>query len=498
MSKNGKNQAPPPNTDATLLNPITVTEMVAGYRKAIRMIEEGYQSLGDAQDLLTVTFGNNRSFSVMDREHYHDSNAEKVKRQLHKTVWSVIVDKMDVWRMLSLKRAEELRKLLADGQITDSAGQVIQTLPEINEEEIFLMYQAMRENAAEFAEEFALEVYEWLTPGNKKYSRWEAEYVTNKREARDRLGKKVILSWMIDSEWGNLRVRYGKEDKLAALDRLFYLLDQQTPPEVNTYNSPIVVAINQSKPNSGFGETEYFKFRACQNGNLHLEFLRPDLVQQLNYIAGNPGALRQKQYKTQKGDHTQVKVQRAPEAEEERREEAFYFTPEPVVRRMLELVPMPPPLLMAGLKFLEPSAGEAHIADVLVDCGVSQAQLTLVEKNYDRVGKLLYKGYPDVRDMDFLKLTEAGWDYIYGNPPFNQEQSMLHFMHAHKLLKPGGWLCMVMSDHDFTAKSRAAQYFQDWFTGVGGRSEKLPPGSFRPAGASIDTRVAYVQKERAQ
>lgn len=36
----------------------------------------------------------------------------------------------------------------------------------------------------------------------------------------------------------------------------------------------------------GKGETEYFRFKCYHNGNLHLEFKRPDLVQKINAIVG--------------------------------------------------------------------------------------------------------------------------------------------------------------------------------------------------------------------
>ena len=36
----------------------------------------------------------------------------------------------------------------------------------------------------------------------------------------------------------------------------------------------------------GIGETEFFRFKCFGNGNLHIEFRRMDLVDQLNAIGG--------------------------------------------------------------------------------------------------------------------------------------------------------------------------------------------------------------------
>jgi hypothetical protein len=45
-----------------------------------------------------------------------------------------------------------------------------------------------------------------------------------------------------------------------------------------------------SSPN-GEGQTEYFRFRSFKNGNLHLWFLRGDLVKEMNSVAGGEKVL---------------------------------------------------------------------------------------------------------------------------------------------------------------------------------------------------------------
>lgn len=52
----------------------------------------------------------------------------------------------------------------------------------------------------------------------------------------------------------------------------------------SSYRSPLVDAINVSEGTSV--KTDYFFCRMYQNGNMHIEFLRADLVQQFNAIAG--------------------------------------------------------------------------------------------------------------------------------------------------------------------------------------------------------------------
>jgi hypothetical protein len=103
------------------------------------------------------------------------------------------------------------------------------------------------------------------------------------KNGRYALGKKIILQNIIDTSYGRYYVnRYcGRDNGLISVDRVFHSLDGKM--DNNSYKSDLVDAINTSQ---GTGETDYFKFKACKNGNLHLEFVRMDLVSKLNQLAG--------------------------------------------------------------------------------------------------------------------------------------------------------------------------------------------------------------------
>ncbi len=60
------------------------------------------------------------------------------------------------------------------------------------------------------------------------------------------------------------------------------MIDGRGP--IKSYHGPLYDAITDSS--DGTGKTDYFKFRCCINGNLHLEFLKADLVARLNVVAG--------------------------------------------------------------------------------------------------------------------------------------------------------------------------------------------------------------------
>lgn len=80
---------------------------------------------------------------------------------------------------------------------------------------------------------------------------------------------------------GKFRPTYSREQELLAIDGVFHLLDGKGI--MREHRGPLVKAIVECQ--DGRGETELFRFKCFKNGNLHLEFKRLDLVQELNLLA---------------------------------------------------------------------------------------------------------------------------------------------------------------------------------------------------------------------
>ena len=100
------------------------------------------------------------------------------------------------------------------------------------------------------------------------------------------IGPRVVLTWQVEQAWhpGRFRLRIGNDhQRLVAFENVFCVLDGA--PKYDSSSSELGHAI-AAAPN-GIGETRWFKFRCFKNGNLHLEFRRPDLVARINQIAGS-------------------------------------------------------------------------------------------------------------------------------------------------------------------------------------------------------------------
>lgn len=245
----------------------TLTTMIGTYNKAVAEVQEAYATLEEAQKRLQEVFleTNGYRFKTNDRDIYDVGKkaSDLVNAGIHRDAWRAIVERMELRRLLSIKRRDELDKQLRDGE-----------LPPLTEENVLSMFEMSAANLDTYLEEAVSEVFEFLRPHNSRHK-------TNTEFA---LEKRVILTWMVEKGYsrGAFRVNYHRDKQLIAIDNVFSMLDGKGTSK--TYHGALYSAISDSS--DGTGSTDYFKFKCCLNGNLHLEFVRPDLVTKLNAIAG--------------------------------------------------------------------------------------------------------------------------------------------------------------------------------------------------------------------
>ncbi|WP_419902080.1 LPD29 domain-containing protein [Kiloniella sp.] len=164
----------------------------------------------------------------------------------------------------------------------------------------------------------------------------------------------------------------------------------------------------------------------------------------------------------------------------------YFPTPGPIVEMMLEQADV-----RANHYVLEPEAGSGAIADLVrditefVDCIEPWNTLRdiLKLKDHNLVGH-------DLMEAD---LTEK-YDRILMNPPFENQQDIVHVRMAFNLLKPGGRLVAIMSPAPFFRSGKKAESFRQWFEMLDGHKIELPEGSFKPSGTGVSTIMIVVDK----
>lgn len=192
---------------------------------------------------------------------------------MKRAAWRTLIRKLEIEKLMNTARKEELSKML-DGQAV-RWNEKPQELPEINEETIMAVLNGYVESASEFIAEAVQEEFDWLRPRNTKH----------KTNSRFKVGRRVIKTGAIEVGYSAVQPYKActySEPHLVSLDSIFHMLDGKGI--VKTYSGPLVEGIRSSK--DGVGATDYFRFKCCKNGNLHLEFLREDLLSKFNELAG--------------------------------------------------------------------------------------------------------------------------------------------------------------------------------------------------------------------
>lgn len=237
-------------------------ERTAEIVRLIGAIQLNSKALNDAFDIGDSGW---RDFEIdfhFHGERHAASTAEALVEKMKRTAWRTLVRKLGIVNIMSVKRRKEFEEQLEKG-----------TLPAIDEDTIIDVIRGLAGQAQQFALEAAKEVFEILRP-------IRSEYKTNDRF---RVGRRVILSGAVERyfEKGKFHVSHWKESHLIAIDGVFHLLDGKGV--MRDHRGPLVQAICNAE--NGKGETNYFFFKCFKNRNLHLEFRRLDLVQELNMLA---------------------------------------------------------------------------------------------------------------------------------------------------------------------------------------------------------------------
>lgn len=186
-----------------------------------------------------------------------------VEMRLRRTAWRSIVNRLELRKIMSMAAWADLDRRL-DGD----------ELPELTTENIVGVVQGYGAQAPNMLEDAVKEVFDQLRPRGDRFK-------TNSQLA---VGKRVILGWVIESGFPeSIMVRYESEQFLTALENVFNALEGRGCVNKTT-RSALSLAIGTS--GGGHGETSMFRFRACKNGNLHIEFKNVDTVEKLNAVAG--------------------------------------------------------------------------------------------------------------------------------------------------------------------------------------------------------------------
>lgn len=249
----------------------SAANMVNAWESEMPKISAALQQIGESLELLNNAFQAesykqfNMTFGV---DHGRQSwcpgsrdDMQGLRNLFHRRAWEQICRKIEIRKLMSSKRAKELDEQL------EGKGEA---LPALTLDNIIGVVNGFASGIPDYLNEVCAEVYESLV--GRRFD----GYKTNKL---GEIGSKRIIEYAVDEPWrdGTTRVNYSRQQMLNSISNVFALLDGKGPS--SEYMGELVASINSRKGSSG--ETTYFKWKAFKNRNLHLEFKRLDLVEEL-------------------------------------------------------------------------------------------------------------------------------------------------------------------------------------------------------------------------
>jgi hypothetical protein len=194
---------------------------------------------------------------------------EEFTRDLDRTLWRHVLDQTEIPRFMDAQARREFE------------AELERDTPPFTEETV---RSTLVSAASQTDEMFARGLYNLFCERSDRY-------LTNAREPF-RLPRKVVWEYMIDTMMvrycNELRLAYGRRDKLNDLDRVFRTLAglPYQPGALATALSEVLIQ------GGDVFEDELFRMRGFRNGNLHVWFLQQPLVDRANrIIAAYAGAV---------------------------------------------------------------------------------------------------------------------------------------------------------------------------------------------------------------
>lgn len=320
-----------------------------------------------------------------------------------------------------------------------------------------------------------------------------------------KIGARLIIEGGLDTSYSKATWRhYERRETFEDVERLLYELDGKPYPArtvgraandgedlprlsgeaingLATANLPQVV------------QGPYFRVRVFKNGNLHIWFERPDLLEQVNRLLAE-------YYGEALGDgYNETEADTAP---------AYHVTPAKKFGAFNTSAEIAQKVagwaeVEEGARVLEPSAGTGELAKAARARG-GRVQCVEIQPGLAHELATVH-GFRDAYCRDFLTMSPADlgqFDIVLMNPPFDRGRDCDHVRHAWQFVKPGGRLVAIMSaraEFGEDARHRALHKIVESAESCLGWAKwhDLPPGSFAHAGTMVNTVALTLRKPRA-
>jgi hypothetical protein len=259
-----------------LTSRVGIKALVAAFQEAEATTRAAFAAIVQAEYRVNAVFSLGEDRAIRIDASYTGGNdnfadIDEAIERMRRAAWRCLVDRLEIRRVMGIESWNRLEKELERGEVQP-----------ITEETVASLVQRYASDLPAIFREKVAEVFDWIRP---RLDTPRAEYKTNQKNAVLEIGPKIILTGVISRSWhgSGFQVSHYSQQRIAALESVFTALDGQGWG-TKTHYGELSDAIEREK--GGTGETAYFAFKACKNGNLHLSFRRLDLLAKFNQYAG--------------------------------------------------------------------------------------------------------------------------------------------------------------------------------------------------------------------
>lgn len=171
-----------------------------------------------------------------------------------------------------------------------------------------------------------------------------------------------------------------------------------------------------------------------------------------------------------------------------KKEYQFFETPDALADTMAARL-----MAVPGHFILEPSAGRGALIRavhrVIPGAVITAYELMPENQAFLRIPKVVVAGY------DFLQTTDEDMFHrIIANPPFSKNQDIDHIYRMFQVLRPGGRLVTLASNHWRISKNGKEREFQAFLDRVNADIEDVPAGTFAESGTQVSACMITIDK----
>ncbi len=177
-----------------------------------------------------------------------------------------------------------------------------------------------------------------------------------------------------------------------------------------------------------------------------------------------------------------------------KKEFQFFATPPSEADWLVELA-----FLTQYHSILEPSAGDGAIIEAIKRSGIASVvdYCELMPENRSVLEKKrkVHTIHANYIMEDFLKIpVSKKYDRIIANPPFSNNQDIIHVSKMYDHLAHGGRIVSIMSPHWRFASEKSCVDFRKWIEGLDHEVHEIEAGAFKGSGTMIKTVAVVIRK----